>query len=184
MKHLSIYTLLIMCFFFMFTSCTTIQKEYAIQTSIIAVESTALKDQYTKVESLMRSIQKQKQIFTVDEWKLLLLTDETIDLLISKYIKFHELNTVQIPLIDVTYMYSLAKQSYTEGKSVVYAHWDDFQLNTKIILESFDKQAIQTSIRIEKLLADPTTKNVNEALRLIPCVVNILLKMLTTSILQ
>ena len=82
-------------------------------------------------------------------------------------------------LADVKFMYGLAVDGYTQGREVIYAHWDELQPSTQIMLNAFDTQAVQTSERITKLLSNPDNANINETLTLIAGVLGTAVKMLS-----
>lgn len=158
--------------------CTQTQKEYFVNSSMVGVETNVLTKQYDKVEKLLRLQQKEKKVFSEEEWNKLLNVDSSIDLLIMKYNAMLRLDMSSVDILDVDYMWRLAKTAYLEGKDVIYAHWDEYNLSTKLLLEAFDQQAKETDKRITELLQNPNNKSINESLTLIMGMVTLGVKML------
>ena len=158
--------------------CSAVQRNYAFSSSMIAVEASVLKNQYKKVESTLRAVQAEKGMFTDDEWRSLLNVDATIDMLILKYEALISLQSAEVTLADVSFMYQLAVEGYTMGREVIMAHWSEFQPSTQIMLNSFDTAAQETSGRVTELLNNPSNSNINEALTLISGILSIGVKML------
>lgn len=180
-KFLAVFGFVIMPF--LFIGCSATQQQYAIQSTMIMAESSVLKAQYTKVETLLRQVQKERSMFTESEWLQLLNVDASIDMLILKYEALTQFQSADISLSDVTFMYNLAVEGYTTGRDVIYAHWDEFQPSTQVLLNAFDTQAVQTSERLKELIANPSNQNINEALMLISGVLSIAVKMMGVAIL-
>ncbi|RKZ98624.1 MAG: hypothetical protein DRQ46_01600 [Gammaproteobacteria bacterium] len=164
---------------FLFIGCSTAQKQYALDSGAIAVEASVLKNQYTTVEKLLRNTQAENNMFTEQEWRTLNNVDSTIDMLILKYNAMTHFKDTTVSLEDVKFMYGLATDGYTQGREVIYAHWDELQPSTQLMLNAFDTQAVQTSERIKTLLSNPDNKNINETLTLIAGVLGSAVKMLS-----
>lgn len=175
--------LVLIAILFSFAACTPTQQQFALDSSMILVESEALKTKYAKVELLIRNIQKEKHMFSNDEWRSLLNVDASIDMLIARIDNMMKFNTNNVQLSDVTFLWGMAVQAYGEGRSVIYAHWDEFTPSTQLLLNSFDVQAEMTGNRISELLNNPSNQNMTQALTLITGIVSIAVKMLGVAVL-
>ncbi len=178
MKRFLIYVLCLIPFL-IFIGCSTVQTQYAIDSGKIAVEASVLKNQYTTVEKLLRKTQSKNKMFTDDEWRTLNNVDATIDMLILKYNAMTHFKDTEVSLEDVKFMYGLAVDGYTQGREVIFAHWDEMQPSTQLMLNAFDTQAVQTSERIKTLLDNPDNQSINETLTLIAGVLSTTVKMIS-----
>ena len=163
--------------------CSATQQQYGIQSGMIMAESSVLKTQYAQVEQLLRQVQKSKHMFSDEEWSKLLNVDATIDMLILKYEAITKFQSADVSLSDITFMYNLAVEGYKTGREVIHAHWDEFQPSTQVLLNAFDRQAVQTSDRVRYLIENPSNQNINEALVLISGVLTVAVKMLGVAVL-
>jgi len=145
---------------------------------MITVEASILKNQYVQVEKLLRATQEERAMFTEAEWKTLNNVDATIDMLILKYEALTQFADTEVAIGDVKFMYGLARDGYSQGREVIYAHWDELQPSTQLRLNGFDTQAKQTSERIQDLLEDPDNAGINETLTLIAGILGTAVKML------
>ncbi|RKY10482.1 MAG: hypothetical protein DRP56_00870 [Planctomycetota bacterium] len=175
---MKVYMSLLIAVFFMIQGCTATHNQYAVSASMLAVEASVLKNQYKKVETAIRTAQDQKKMFSESEWRTLLNVDATLDMLVLKYEALTKLQYAEVSLPDVTFMYRLAVNGYTQGREVVMAHWDEFQPSSQIMLNAFDTQAQETSGRVTELLENPDNENINEALTLISGILSLGVKML------
>jgi hypothetical protein len=178
MKKIALY-IVCLAVIALLAACSAAQKQYALDSGAIAVEASVLKNQYENVEKLLREAQDKNKMFTDEEWNTLNNVDATIDMLILKYNAITKFQGTNIALADVKFMYGLAVDGYTQGREVIYAHWDELQPSTQIMLNAFDTQAVQTSDRITTLLDNPDNQSINETLTLIAGVLGTAVKMLS-----
>lgn len=159
--------------------CTQAQQNYSIQVGMLSTEASVLKDQYAVIEKLLRTAQSERHMFTDDEYRRLLNVDASIDMVIQRYTALTHLNTTNINLSDVEFMWNLAASSYIDGRSVIKNHWDESEPSTQVLLNGFDRKASITSKRMDELLNDPSNANINQALVLVSGVLTIAIKMLS-----
>lgn len=178
MRNLIPFWLFLAIVGFITFGCSAKQQQFAIDSSIITVEASILESQYKQMEVLLRQTQEEKKLFSSTEWRTLNNVDATIDMLIMKYRAIIQLNTSDMSLADVTFMYGLAVEGYTQGRDVIYAHWEEFPPSTQILLNAFDKQAEHTSTRIQELLDNPDNESITQTLVLISGVLSLAVKML------
>lgn len=163
MKNLLVFFVIITIFF----GCTVSQKQYVSQTALFAVEASVMKDQYTKLNDTVRILQKEKSMFTNDEWKLLLEADENINMLYLKFKEVSELKEPVVSLYEINIMYVYAKTSYTTARQVIISKWELFDPMTKARLENFDKQAISIDEHINELMKVSEEVDATKTLNLI-----------------
>lgn len=178
-----IQAFIVALFVLVLAACGPVSKQYAYDSGMVAVESSTLRQQYSNVERLLRQVQADKHMFDEQEWRELNNIDASIDMLIMKYDALSRFKTPEISIPDIQFMYHLAAESYTRGRQIIYNHWDEFQPSTQLMLSAFDKQAEETSGRIQHLINNPSNKNINEALTLISGIVSVAVKMLGASLL-
>lgn len=160
-------------------SCSAAQQQYAVNASIVAVESSHLQKQYKEMEALLRQVQADTGLFTDEEWRQLINVDATIDILITRYETITSLSSSSVNLRDISFMWELAAEGYTQGRDVIHVHWDEMTPSARVLLAAFDNQAAMTSERIDQLLNDPNNTNINQALVLISGILTIAVKMLS-----
>lgn len=165
------------------TGCTAIQQQYTIDSGMILLESEVLQTSYAKVEILIRNAQTEKNMFSDAEWRKLLNVDASIDMLIARVGNLTRFKTTNVQLQDLTFLWGMAVQAYTEGRTVIYSHWNEFPPSTQLLLNAFDMQADMTGNRIEELLNNPNNKTITEALTLITGILSIAVKMLGVAVL-
>lgn len=161
--------------------CSAHQKQYAIQTSMIGLETKVLKTQYADVEKLIRERQNRdpfNPLFDDEEWRKLLNVDATIDMLMVKYDAIENMDIANMNIQDIKFMWQLAAQGYVQARSVIQNHYDDFNPSTQILLNSFDQQAEMTSERITELLNNPNNESINQTLVLIAGALGLAVKVL------
>jgi len=158
--------------------CTAHQQQYAIQTSMIGIETKLLKTQYGEVEQLIRAKQMKETTFTDEEWRKLLNVDATIDMLMVKYDAIENMDVANMNIQDIKFMWQLAAQGYTQARSVIENHIADFNPSTVLLLKAFDDQAQMTSDRIDELLNNPNNANINQTLVLIAGALGLAVKVL------
>ena len=144
--------ILIVITLLMMVGCSNAQRQYAVQSGMIIAESSVLKNSYANVEQLIRTLQDEDQVFSEQEWMKLRQIDASMDMLILKYDAIVQFNDSTISLSDVEFVYRLTVDTYTNGREIIYAHWDELQPSSQILLKAFDNQATQTSERITALL--------------------------------
>lgn len=204
MKRLTSF-IMICCFIIMplwafsLSGCSSVEttSQYALDSSMIALEASTLAKQYENVERLLRRAQKEpdmytagewavvdkKKMFTDDEWRKLLNVDATIDMLIMRFDAIQKFSLSEVSIEDVKFMSQLAREGYKEGRGVIMNHWDEFQPSTKTMLNAFDKKAVHMNAEIDELIANPSNESINKAVTLISGVLSIAVKMLGTAVL-
>lgn len=150
-----------------FIGCTAVHQQYAIQGTMIALETQLLAKQYTQVETLMRNKQEATKIFTEEEWRKLLNVDATVDMIMTKYDTLENMDMATINIQDLMFMWQLTTEGYTQAREVVEGHYAEFSPSSKMALKVFDQQAIATNDRIAKLLLNPDSESINQSLILI-----------------
>jgi hypothetical protein len=161
--------------------CTTAQKEYAVQTSMIATDSAVLKDEYVKVEKKLRELQKTRNMFDENEWMTLTDIDASIDEFIEKFEHMSEYDIATISVSEIKYLYNIIQMSYVEGKKIIASHWDEIPVENKINLEVFDEKASEIDSRIKELLENPDNENINTAMKLISGAASLTIKILSSA---
>ena len=161
------------------TSCTSTQRQYALNTSMIAVESTELQLQYNNVEKIIR---EKRSVFTNNEWADLLMVDATIDALISRFDDMLAIDASKISMADVKMLWNMAAESYAKARSVIIAHWGEFQPSTQVLLGSFDRRANGISEKINELFTDPNNAKINQAMVLISGTLELAIKLITVGV--
>ncbi|RLI66361.1 MAG: hypothetical protein DRO67_01260 [Candidatus Asgardarchaeum californiense] len=160
----------------LFVGCA--QSQFLLDSSVIMTESSELKDRYATVERVIREVQAEKQIFTDAEWRKLLNVDATIDMLIARVDNITRFSAADVSMQELEFLWGLSVNGYTEGRSVIFAHWDQFDPSTQIMLNAFDAKAEATSTLITELMKNPTNDNMTKALTLMTGIVSLAVKML------
>lgn len=152
-------------------------KLYNTRSSEIAVEVTSLKKQFSETKSI---IQLKRLEFSANEWRKIVNTNATIDMLIEKYEAIGKLKSSEASLADVEFLWQLAIEGYYQAKDVVIAKFSSMDPSTKIMLKSYDKRVNETDTVVASLLASPSEDNINDAMLLISGTLNYSAKMLST----
>lgn len=165
------------------TGCTPAQKQYGLDTADLAVQTGLFKTQYGNVEQILREKQASDNMFTDVEWRKLLNTDASIDMLLLKADAIIQLNPDSISLADVEMMYNIAKSGYEQAYQVISSKYKQFDPSTRIQLDMIHSQAESVDKLITKLMEDPTNKNITQTLTLITGVLGLAVKMISIAVL-
>jgi len=159
---------------------TTMQP--SLNTTTLQEDVITISNSYVQVKNLLNFKQAENNIFTPLEWDKLVDVDASINLLLMKYEMLLRLNTTSFNMYDVSTMWTITKNSYSAARSVVIAHEDAFDEDTKILFESFDRQAIATSKQISVLIDANSSTKVNTTLMLIADVLGLAIKILSLAV--
>jgi len=114
--------------------CAT-QAQPPIDSTTLQLEVISLSDSYVQVKNLLNFKQEENKIFTPLEWDRLIDVDATIKLLLMKYDMLLRLDTTNFNMYDVSTMWDMTKNSYIAARSVVKAHENAFDADTKMLLK-------------------------------------------------
>jgi len=148
------------------TSCSKIggSLNYATNVIDLQVESTLIKNQYSKVYDL---IVTEEESFTEEEWAQLndihFAFTETASR-ISEMMKKPE--NVITPK-ELRQMYELAYIGYTNARDIISSHKDIFTSYQWAQMVDFNDKAIQYDIEVRAILDNPDTEDINKTLGLI-----------------
>jgi hypothetical protein len=181
MKKLTVVFLIVGFISLNILGCTATQQQYAIQSSLIGIETQVLKAQYGQVEQLLRDHQSSSYIFSEEEWRNLLNADAIIDILITKYTSLKETPEAMLNVQDIKFMWQLTAVGYKQARGVVENHFSEFNPSTQMLLNSFDQQAAITDARITELLSNPNNANINQSITLIATALGLAIKIVSIS---
>lgn len=180
-RNISTWIMLIVMLIVM-TACSPAMKQYAIDSSSLAIEVSIFKKKYENIEQLMRTKQATQQLFSDADWRKLLNVDASIDMIIMRADAIVQLDPDSISVSDVEMMYTMTKAGYGQAYQVINSHWADFDPSEQILLESLDKEAKLIDEKIDLLMNDPSNENITKALTLITGVLGIAIKMIGVAV--
>jgi len=173
MKYLKLTLITVLCFFI--CSCSTTQKNYAVQASSTLAHVNLLKMRYADISA---SVERGLPTFSAVEQEQLVKLDGTFKLVINRMDNIFEMSKPALTLSDATYLYELTKSSYIQARKIVGAHLDEFTAQDKMRLRMFDDDVLAIDKEIEDLLHDPTNKGISDSLLMMGTVAEIALKVL------
>lgn len=161
MKYHKLTAAALLCLFLF--SCSTTQKDYAIQASSTMAQANYLRIQYDDVSA---AVNKNISLFTPQEQKELVKIDGTFQMILTRLDNALNLSVPTMTIADANYLYMLTKTTYSEARKVVENHINEFTPADKMRLEMFDQDWDTLSKQIESLLHDPTNKDISASLML------------------
>jgi len=173
MKEIKLTLAAILCLFLV--SCSTVQKDYAIQASSTMAQANFLRMQYADVSS---AVNRNMATFSQQEQEELVKLDGTFQMILSKMDNLFNKEMPTMTLADANYLYVLSKNTYVKAKALIENHLNEFSVADKMRLEMFDRDVIALSEQIESLLHDPQNKDISASLMLMGTIAGNALKIL------
>lgn len=158
-------------------------KQYGIDSAKFAAAVSSFKGKYEDTEMIVRTKQAKENIFTDAEWRSMLNMDASIDLLLLKAESIIQLNKDSIALSDVQDMYSMAKIGYQQAYAAVANKIDKFDPLTQAQMRQLHTSAVDVDATIERLLTEPSNKNISDSLTLIATLIGIGVKVVGAAVL-
>jgi hypothetical protein len=167
------------------SSCAFLQ-----DTAMVGVEANRimsvqkdLTQKFKKVETLISVVQEESinqgtPVFNEKEWAKLKDVADNVDLALTKMMTIRtadDLMNQSDSLLSIVY---LIEESYLDGREVVYSHLESFSQRNQVQLIAFDQMASEDWGDIKKLLKNPTSQNIKEALEVAGDLLDITLAML------
>ena len=143
MKFFILCSVLLCASFLM--SCAPLDQTYEVRTVGIPTEIATLKSDHIYVGKLLKQQQYKYHIFSKDEWRKILNLDAAIVVIIDKCDIMARESMATVNLEDVRFLWRVCGESYTSGREVVYNHWSAYSESNKVLLESFDRRALEIS---------------------------------------
>ena len=179
-KIISILLVLIMTL--LIASCSTDRYElYSTRTALISKENESLSTQFEKTKALL-DLKRSK--FTNEEWRSLINTSSTINMLISKFDAIEKLKSSEVSVADVDFLWQLATEGFYQARSVVVNKYSQMSPSVKVMINSFDDRVADTDTELAYLISRPSEENINNALILIAGTLNYSARMISTMALQ
>lgn len=161
--------------FLFLVSCSTTQKNYAIQASSTMAQANFLRMQY---EDVAAEVNRNIATFSAQEQESLVKLDGTFKMILSRMDNIFSKEMPTMTVADANYLYTLCKGAYIQAAGIIRPHLDEFSAADKMRLEMFDTDVQALSTQIETLLHSPENKDISASLMLMGTIAGSALKII------
>lgn len=164
-----IIILLIVMLILPLMGCSDKYTLYSTRSALISKENNILESQFASTKEILK-LKRSK--FTDEEWRKLINTSSTIDMLIEKYDAIAKLNSAEVSVIDVEFLWQLASAGFYQAREVVVKKYNQLPPSTQVMVKSFDARVSEIDSEVASLISSPSEDNINDALVLISGTLN------------
>jgi len=180
MKKLFIYLLLSS---FILIGCGKLPPIYSYNVASLSSTVLSITSAQAKVKYILEFKQAETKIFSDEEWSALTDVDATINLIVLKYNTLIRADLEDTDLYEMVLLWDVVKLSYSKARQVILNHYSQFDTSSKMLLKSFDDEALKVSSKIDLLMVDPADENIKESIGLVLDVMNLAIKLISVAIL-
>lgn len=174
MKKINIVLLMVMSI--LLYGCNDRYTLYNTRTALISEENSYLENQFKTTKDILH-LKRSK--FTDEEWRKLINTSSTIDMLIEKYDAISKLKSAEVSAADVEFLWQLATSGFYQSRDVVVAKYTQMPPSTQVMVKSYDARVSEIDSEVAELVSKPSEDNINKALVLISGTLNYSAKMVS-----
>ena len=162
---------------FNITGCVELTSvtQFSKDTVSVLNKSSVIKGQYDTVSLI---IKKHKNDFSQKELKEFAEIDTNARMIYHKIQSITDIKHFDVNPDEITYLHTLAKDSYIRAKTIIGKHEDKFNIIEITKLRMFDVQLVAMDKAVKKMLENPDTEQTRQALDTILKVASVSLKII------